>query len=327
MKYSTEHLLKPVSMGEFLRTHFERERLLIRRGDEGYYSELFGIGDMLSFLQKENNYYPNVRMVKDGRETAYSEFSSSMSYKESRIQFNHVINRERVSRLFLEQGHSVIVYQAQTALDPIRRFCDGLEREWRARVQANLYMTPAGGKGFTLHYDTHEAFILQLEGEKRWRLYDRPVHLPYDGEPMQNLEQHKSMLTCVFDEVLRKGDLLYVPRGHFHDVTATDVHSLHMTVGLLTSPWQSLFRRAVELLEKEDFMRNTLPLAVWQQGELAAFKDALKAAVMAGLDEKLDPLVDEYLGRHADGSASAGIHRLARSFAEMGKPQCISGQS
>ncbi|NOK33943.1 hypothetical protein D7W79_08970 [Corallococcus exercitus] len=321
MKYDTEHLLKPVSPEAFLRTYFERERLLIRRGDAGYYSGLFGIEEMLSFLQKENNAYPNVRMVKEGRETAYSEFSSSVSYKEARVNFNHLINRERVSRLFLEQGHSVIVYQAQTALDPLRRFCDTLEREWRVRVQANLYMTPAGSQGFTLHYDTHDAFILQLEGEKRWRLYDKPIHLPYDGEPMQNPEQHRPTLNCVFDEVLRKGDLLYVPRGHFHDVSATDVHSLHMTVGLLTSPWQALFRRVAEELEKEDFMRNTVPLAVWQQGELPAFKDQLKAAVMAGLDAKLEGLVDEYLGRHANGSASAGINRLARSFAQMERPR------
>lgn len=321
MKYTTEHLLKPVSPDAFLRTYFEKERLLIRRGDAEYYSGLFGIEEMVAFLQKENNAYPHVRMVKDGRETSYNEFSSSMSFKESRINFNHVINRERVSRLFLEQGHSVIVYQSQTALDPIRRFCDALEQEWRVRVQANLYMTPAGAQGFTLHYDTHDAFILQLEGEKRWRLYDRPIHLPFDGEPMQNPEQHRPSLTCVFDEVLRKGDLLYVPRGHFHDVSATDVHSLHMTVGLLTTPWQALFRRVVEQLEKEDFMRATVPLAVWQQRELAAFKDGLKAAVMAGLDSKLDALVEEYLGRQAGGSASAGIDRLARSFAEQARPR------
>jgi len=321
MKYNTEHLLKPVSLDEFFRTYFEQNRLLIRRGDAAYYSGLFGIDGMLSFLQKENNYYPNVRMVKHGRETAYSEFSSMVSYKEARVNFNHMINRERLSRLFLEQGHSVILYQAQTALDPIRLFCDELEKDWRVRAQANLYMTPAGSKGFGLHYDTHDVFILQLEGKKRWQVYDKPFHLPYDGEPMQNLEQHKSMLTCVFDEVLHQGDLLYLPRGHFHDVTATDVHSLHMTVGIQVSRWQSLVRRAVEAIEKEDIMRKSIPLSVWQQDELASFKAELKAAMLAGLDDTLDRLVEEYLGRHANGNASAGINRMARSFAAMAQPK------
>lgn len=33
------------------------------------------------------------------------------------------------------------------------------------------YLTPAGSQGFSPHYDDIEAFILQLEGRKRWKLY------------------------------------------------------------------------------------------------------------------------------------------------------------
>ncbi|XXY44372.1 cupin domain-containing protein [Sorangium sp. So ce269] len=327
MQYSTENLLQPVSLDEFFCTYFEQRPLLIRRGDASYYSRLFKIDDMLSFLQNENNCYPNVRMVRNGRETPPSEFSATESYKGGRFTFNNVINRERLSRLFLEDGHSVILYQAQTALAPIRQLCDELERDWRVRVHANLYMTPAGGKGFDLHYDTHDVLILQLGGEKRWQIYDRPFCLPYEDELMQNVEQHKSTLTCVFDEVLRQGDLLYIPRGHFHNVTATDVHSLHLTAGLRMQCWRSLFKRAVEALEKEDTMRRSIPLAVWQQGKLSTFKEELRAAVLAEVDGKLDRLLEEYLGRYANGNASAGVHRMAQSFAAMRQPEEPAAQS
>ena len=33
------------------------------------------------------------------------------------------------------------------------------------------YLTPAGAQGFAPHFDDIEAFILQTEGSKRWRLY------------------------------------------------------------------------------------------------------------------------------------------------------------
>ena len=33
------------------------------------------------------------------------------------------------------------------------------------------YLTPPGTQGFAPHYDDIEAFILQLEGKKHWRLY------------------------------------------------------------------------------------------------------------------------------------------------------------
>ena len=33
------------------------------------------------------------------------------------------------------------------------------------------YLTPAGTQGFAPHYDDIEAFLLQLEGSKHWKIY------------------------------------------------------------------------------------------------------------------------------------------------------------
>ena len=33
------------------------------------------------------------------------------------------------------------------------------------------YLTPAGSQGFSPHYDDIEAFVMQLEGKKKWKLY------------------------------------------------------------------------------------------------------------------------------------------------------------
>lgn len=34
------------------------------------------------------------------------------------------------------------------------------------------YLTPAGTQGFAPHYDDIEAFVVQLEGKKHWRVYN-----------------------------------------------------------------------------------------------------------------------------------------------------------
>lgn len=36
------------------------------------------------------------------------------------------------------------------------------------------YLTPSGTQGFAPHYDDIEAFVMQVEGKKRWRLYKPP---------------------------------------------------------------------------------------------------------------------------------------------------------
>ena len=39
-------------------------------------------------------------------------------------------------------------------------------------VDCFSYLTPPGTQGFAPHYDDIEAFILQLEGKKHWKLYN-----------------------------------------------------------------------------------------------------------------------------------------------------------
>lgn len=34
------------------------------------------------------------------------------------------------------------------------------------------YLTPPGSQGFAPHYDDIEAFVIQLEGQKQWKLYN-----------------------------------------------------------------------------------------------------------------------------------------------------------
>ena len=50
---------------------------------------------------------------------------------------------------------------------------------------ANVYLTPPGTQGFAPHYDDIEAFLIQLEGKKHWRLYA-------PREPHEALPQHSS---------------------------------------------------------------------------------------------------------------------------------------
>ena len=58
---------------------------------------------------------------------------------------------------------------------PLVAFCQQLAAELGHPVQANAYVTPPQSQGFDDHYDVHDVFVLQVEGEKRWRIH-APVH-------------------------------------------------------------------------------------------------------------------------------------------------------
>ena len=80
-------------------------------------------------------------------------------------------------------------------------------------------MTPAGTQGFAPHYDDIEAFVLQLEGKKRWRVY-KPLTKEDTLPRFSSTNYKQSDLTDppIIDVILEAGDFLYFPRGFIHQV-------------------------------------------------------------------------------------------------------------
>lgn len=46
-----------------------------------------------------------------------------------------------------------------------------LQEYFHCMVGINVYLTPPNSQGFAPHFDDIEAFVLQIEGKKRWKLY------------------------------------------------------------------------------------------------------------------------------------------------------------
>lgn len=100
-------------------------------------------------------------------------------------------------------------------------------------VGTNVYLTPPNSQGFAPHYDDIEAFVLQLEGAKHWKVYAPSTpqeHLPRFSSG--NLSQDE-IGEPILDVKLEPGDMLYFPRGFIHQAeTVEGKHSLHLTVSM-----------------------------------------------------------------------------------------------
>ena len=136
-------------------------------------------------------------------------------------------------------------------------------------------MTPAGSQGFAPHYDDIEAFLIQLEGTKHWKIY-RPLE---DEQFLsrfssKNFTQEEVDGFECFEVVLKPGDMLYIPKGVIHQaVTSTDEHSLHITVS--TS----------HLMSWTDFLEKALPMSL-----------QMATATNVGLRKALPRDFKEYMG-------------------------------
>lgn len=134
--------------------------------------------------------------------------------------------------LHLAAGASAVAGDVQSLTPELADTAQALGRTFAAAVGANVYCSFQGVRAFGTHYDLHHVFAVQTEGEKLWRLYsnraDRPVDFPPDTpETRRWLEQSRGAVSA---EVLMKpGDVLYLPRGWYHDALAQDGASLHVT--------------------------------------------------------------------------------------------------
>lgn len=164
------------------------------------------------------------------------------------------------------------ILNPQTFLPEIHSLNATLQEYFQCMVGANVYLTPKNSQGFAPHYDDIEAFVLQVEGKKHWRVYkptDENSILP--RESSRNFKQDEIGEPCL-DVVLEAGDMLYFPRGYIHQAsTLKDSHSLHITVSVYQKQtYGDLLEVLIPLALKEAIhnnveLRRGLPLNIWQR--------------------------------------------------------------
>ncbi|WP_254650974.1 cupin domain-containing protein [Streptomyces sp. GbtcB7] len=81
-------------------------------------------------------------------------------------------------RLHPAELHARLTEGASLALDsvdelhpPLACLAEAIERDFRTRVQANLYASWTSTEGFGVHWGDHDTIVVQLDGAKRWRIY------------------------------------------------------------------------------------------------------------------------------------------------------------
>ena len=170
-----------------------------------------------------------------------------------------------------ERGATIVLQGLHLTNGGIGAFCRSLEDSLGHPAQANAYYTPRSAQGLPVHHDTHDVFVLQVAGEKRWRVSDPALELPLKNQRYS--EEMGGPGRAVEDRVLRPGDTLYLPRGWLHEAMTSDTDSLHLTIGVNVVTWLDAFKAALEELGDDVRFRRS-----WQSsGDVNELVEALRA--------------------------------------------------
>jgi ribosomal protein L16 Arg81 hydroxylase len=254
--------------GSFLAGSFNIKPQYFRQTMTGRLDGLPGLEMLDDLLALETVPASYLRLTKGGVTVPRQAYTRAAG-REGAV--TEVIATEKVYELF-RLGATLTWNSVEHILPAVRQLLYPFAREFAARADAVLFVTPAGHDGFDPHHDSTDSFVVQLAGTKRWRVWNTPrPRLGLAGpDPAEGLGEPGLVQT------LHPGDVLYVPHGTPHAAAAQDSISVHLSIGLEARPWRDHLRAVVDRLLADDEYREVPGLA-------AGHDEARAARQLAGL--------------------------------------------
>jgi Cupin superfamily protein len=294
-----EKLLEPCLREEFLASSWGRSYRHVR-GWPGKFSRLLPWDQFNRILSQHRLDFPRLRLVRDGQSLPSSAYLKHVTSSRRKSQIPRLLPVQLTEQL--RQGATLVLDAVDELHQPLEALAEGLERSFHEHVQINAYAGWRTSRGFDLHWDDHDVFILQVTGRKRWSVYreTRPYPLARDIEPNQ-----KPAGEPLWDATLEDGDLLYIPRGWWHVAFPLDEPTLHLTVGIHNRTGLDLFRWLVERLRASENFRMDLPRFA-TPSERAVRMERLRGDLLAEWDDAAG-LLERYYD-DMDATAEARSH-------------------
>lgn len=160
-----------------------------------------------------------------------SEYSET--YQDIEV-LNSRLSPDKLERL-LVQGATLVLNRIDKRNSIIGEICATLAKITEEKTVANAYIAFGGAGTFGKHWDTHDVFAVQLLGKKLWRVYEPTFQWPL---PHQRSRDYKSdcPYSPIFEKVLQPGDVLYLPRGWWHEaLPLSGTPTFHIAAGIHTA--------------------------------------------------------------------------------------------
>lgn len=246
-------LLDPFPVERFLTEVHRRKPLHVPAPDPGRFSGLMS-WEALTLLLNQQVWTPSsMQLVMDKRKVPPQAFCRPGVDRNGQQAMQP--DARQLTEL-MRQGAALVLENIDTLWPPVRDAVRAVEAALGGKAAANLYCSWKARQGFDSHYDRHDVYALQIIGEKRWRIYEGRAETPIEHPAFRNIPQadYDRMKGRVAEEITAKpGDLLYLPRGQFHDAIATDMASIHIPIScteptgidLVTQLWHEAVKDAV----------------------------------------------------------------------------------
>lgn len=238
-----QFMLNPIALDEFLEKHYSKRALHIS-GTPEKFRHLFTWNSLNEVLNSSSQPHPTVKMSHGGKQ----------------FKPKDAIDLVRA----VQKGATLIVENIDRYNLALGDFLNRLSEEINEQTRFNLYLSYPENQGYKIHYDTHDFLILQIAGYKEWWIFPETMPSVLFKQKTHGVTpppKESLYLNCK----LGPGDVLYVPRGHWHYAMAREKPSMHLTLAMFVKTGIDFMRwLADELTDHEEF-RSAFPLRLTNQ--------------------------------------------------------------
>ncbi len=251
---------------EFLAQAFHRQYRYVPRAVENP-SALLAWDALNTILATQRLEPPRLRLSVDGQMLPQYRYTSPVATRRHTV-WQRMYPAELHARL--AEGASLVIDAADELHPPIGDAAMELEQWLKTGVQANIYASWTPREGFGVHWDDHDVVVVQVDGAKRWKLYGQTRVAPMYKDTS---EPEAPPETPVAELVMCPGDVLYLPRGWWHSVSASvGERSLHVTFGIQTITGAQLISWLADHLRSNEALRTDLPVFASPEEQTAYLK-------------------------------------------------------
>lgn len=256
-----DDILHPITPAQFLADYDDRKPLYIPAGDDDRKRQVLTWAAWNGLLGQTAMWSStNLRLFRDHQAVPAEQYCLPIHTAAGLVMRPAPAKVE----VFMSAGASLVGNEVTNLHAPVTAVATALGQAYGAQIGANVYCSFQGVRAFGTHYDNHHVFVVQTEGEKVWNLYGNRAENPTDN-PADTAETRlffeRSRGPVMQEVTMRPGDVLYLPRGWYHDALAKDGPSLHVTFSVAPLYGRILFQILDHAAMQNPAFRAYLPPA------------------------------------------------------------------
>ena len=213
-------------------------------------SSLCGWNDINEAVTSRRLQWPQLRVFREGEPVAETDYTTPTVTRRNvaypRVQYDALQDE-------LAKGATLSIGSIEEMTLALRQAAFELSGIVHESMQANAYASWGAESAFGPHWDDHDVLVIQLDGKKHWTVFGQGRKYPM----FRDVDlAHQCPEVAEWTGVTEAGDILYLPRGWWHDVSAAGGRSLHLTFSFTRRTLTDYALHLVEQLRSDERMRE-----------------------------------------------------------------------